>query len=140
VIRVQAAPPDHHKWIAKRAGLNLHPGFCAIEAVDEDGRIHAMVGFDGWLPGAVCMHVALDSPAALRSILRPAFRAAFAPYPQGFGKTAAIATVLSTNARSLRLVEKLGFRRAYVGKDWSGPGVDFVAFEMRRDECRWLEA
>jgi RimJ/RimL family protein N-acetyltransferase len=138
VIRVQASPPQNHKWLAERAGLTLHPGFMAFEAVDETGRIVGMVGFDGILPGAICLHGALDSPAALRRLLRPAFGAVFEPPPRGFGKVAAIATVLSTNTRSLKLVQHLGFRHAYTGRDWSGKGVDFVYFEMRREDCRFI--
>jgi RimJ/RimL family protein N-acetyltransferase len=136
-LRVQAAPPEHHPWIAERAGLSLHPGFMALEAVDGE-RILGMVGFDGWLPGAVCLHVAIEHPIALRRLISAAFTSAFAPAPRGFGKRAAIATVLSTNKRSLRLVRRLGFRDAYVGRDWSGPGVDFMAFELRREECRFI--
>jgi RimJ/RimL family protein N-acetyltransferase len=138
VIRVQAAPPAHHSWLAQRAGLALLPGFGALEAVDDSGRIVGMVGYDGWLPGAVCLHVAIEHPAALRHLLRAGFGVAFDAPPRGFGKVAAIATVLSTNTRSLRLVRKLGFREAYRGKDWSGPGVDFVYFEMRREDCRFI--
>jgi RimJ/RimL family protein N-acetyltransferase len=138
VIRVQAAPPEHHKWLAERAGLSLHSGFGAIEAIDDAGRIVGMVGYDGWLPGSVCLHIALEHPAALRHLIRAGFGVAFDAPPRGFGKAAAVATVLSTNKRSLKLVERLGFRHAYTGRDWGGPGVDFVYFEMRRNECRWL--
>lgn len=138
MIHVQAAPPAHHEWIAKRAGLSLHSGFGAIEAIDEAGRIVGMVGFDGWMPGSVCLHIALEHPAALRHLLRAGFGVAFDPKPAGFNKVAAVATVMSTNKRSLALVKKLGFRHAYTGRDWSGPGIDFEVFEMRREDCRWL--
>jgi RimJ/RimL family protein N-acetyltransferase len=116
----------------------VHPDLHAIEAVDEDGRIVGMVGYDGWMPGAVCLHIAIEHPAALRRLLRPGFGVAFDPQPRGVGKVAALATVLSTNERSLRLVRHLGFREVYRGRDWSGPGVDFVVHEMRREECRFL--
>lgn len=137
---VQAAPPEHHEWIAKRAGLTLHGGFMAIEAIDDAGRIVGMVGYDGWLPRAVCLHVAVEHPAALRRLISAGFGVAFEPAPAGFGKAAVIATVLSTNTRSLNLVRKLGFRPAYVGRGWAGEDVDFCVFEMRREECRWLRA
>jgi RimJ/RimL family protein N-acetyltransferase len=138
VIRVQAAPPEHHGWIAERAGLVLHPGFMALEAVDEAGRILGMVGFDGWWPGAVAMHIALEHPAALRHLLRPAFGVAFDAKPAGFDKATATASVLSTNERSLRLVRHLGFRHVHTGRDYAGPGVHIEFFEMRREECRFV--
>jgi RimJ/RimL family protein N-acetyltransferase len=140
VIRIQAAPPEHHPWIAERAGLALHSGFMAIEAVDDTGRVLGMVGFDGWMPQAVCLHIAIEEPIVLRRLLPAAFGVAFGPPPGGFAKAAAIATVLSTNEKSLELVRRVGFQKAYVGHDWSGPGVDFCVFEMRREWCRFIPA
>jgi RimJ/RimL family protein N-acetyltransferase len=137
-VIIQAAHPSHHPWIAERAKLELHPGFMAIEAVDDSGRIVGMVGFDGWLPQAVCLHIAIEEPIALRKLLPAAFGVAFEPPPRGFGKVAAIATVLSTNEKSLRLVGRVGFEKLYAGRDWSGPGVDFCVFEMRRERCRFI--
>jgi RimJ/RimL family protein N-acetyltransferase len=111
----------------------------AMEAVDESGRIVGMVGFDGWLPGACCLHVAVDSPIALRRLVRAAFGVAFDAKPAGFDKAAVIATIRSDNARSLRLVKHLGFRHAYTGRDWFGRGLDFEVFELRRSECRYWQ-
>lgn len=138
MIRVQAAPPEHHHWLAERAGLTLHSGFGAIEAIDDSGRILGMVGYDGWWPGAVALHIAIDHPSALRHLLRPGFGVAFDAKPGGFGKSAVTATVLSTNEKSLRLVRHLGFRHIHTGRDYAGAGVHVEFFEMRRDECRWI--
>ena len=133
-LRVQAAPESHYGWIAAKADLALSPGFRALEALDHEGAIVGMVGYDGWTKSAVSMHVALDHPMALRRLIRPAFGIAF----YEFGKEVVVANVLSTNERSLRLVQKLGFREVYRGKDWIDRGVDLVLHEMRRRECRWL--
>ncbi len=132
---VRAAPPEHFSWIADRAGLVPGGGFHALEAVDASGRIHGMVGFDGWTPNAVALHVAIDHPAALRHLIRPSFAIAF----ESFGRSVVVATVLSANTKSLRLVRHLGFREVMRGRDWWAPGVDMVWHEMRREECRWLE-
>ena len=138
MVHVHAAPPEHHAWIAERARLALHPGFMALEAVDESGRILAMVGYElGW-PGTVMMHVAIDHPHALKHILRPGFGAAFDAPPRGFGKVAATVTVLSTNTRSLRLVEHLGFRHIHTGRDYWASGVHIEFFEMKREDCRFI--
>jgi RimJ/RimL family protein N-acetyltransferase len=135
---VRAMPPERFPWLAQRAGLTLHPGFGALEAVNERGETVGAVGFDGWWPGAVALHVALDHPAALRHLLRPAFAVAFDAPPRGFNKAAVTATVLSTNKRSLRLVQHLGFRHVHTGRDYAGPGVHIEFFEMRREECRFI--
>ena len=134
-VHVHAAPHEHHAWIAERAGLVPDGSFRAIEAVD-GSRILAMVGYDGWTDNACCIHVALDTPSALRHVLAPGFRIPFLE----LGKGILVAKVLSTNAASLRLVHRLGFREVFRGRDWVRPGVDLVVHEMRREECRWIKA
>jgi RimJ/RimL family protein N-acetyltransferase len=131
---VREATRDRYAWIAQRAPLTAGPEFRAIEAVDAAGRIHGMIGYDGWTPNAVTMHIALENPAALRSLLRPAFRVPFL----GLGRQVALASVLGNNARSLALVRSVGFREACRIRDGFAVGVDLVIFEMRRDDCRWL--
>lgn len=135
---VRPAAPEHYGWIAERAHVVPTLGFRALEAVDDSGRIHGMVGYDGWLPGAVSMHIALEHPAAFRSLLRPCFGIVFEAPPVGYDKPMALCTVLSTNTRSLRLVDRVGFREVFRGRNWWAPGTDLVFFEMRREECRWI--
>jgi hypothetical protein len=133
-VIVRDAPTEHYGWLAERATLVIGDQFRAIEAIDDAGRIHGMVGFDGWMPNAVSMHVALENPAALRSVLRTAFRIAFLVADKGVAR----AYVLSTNTRSLALVARLGFTFAYRSVNGWAKGVDIILFEMRREDCRWL--
>jgi hypothetical protein len=132
VIVTPASVADY-AWIAKRANLRVGADFRAIKASDATG-IRGMVGYDGWAPNSVSMHIALDSPAALRSLLRPAFRIPFLEFR--FGTVTAL--VLSTNERSMRLVEHVGFSEAGRLKDGWAKGVDQVIYQMRREDCRWL--
>jgi hypothetical protein len=134
-VRILAANPAEYVWIAKRAEVAIGPQFRAIKAVDEVGRIHGMVGYDGWTGNAVSMHVAIDNPAALRHLLVPGFRIPFVEFRKGV----ALAMVLSTNARSLKLVPRLGFAETHRIRDGWAVGVDLVMFEMRREDCRWLD-
>jgi RimJ/RimL family protein N-acetyltransferase len=140
VITVRPAPPEHYPWIAERAQLVLSPGFRAIEAVDAEERILGMVGFDGWTPGAVSMHQAIEHPIALRRLLGPAFGIAFDPPPLGAGKRTVIGTVLSTNAAALRLDRHVGFREVGRITDGWDAGVDLVMLEMRKEDCRWIRS
>jgi len=133
-VRVQAAHPEDYEWIASRATLAVGPLFRAIKAVDEKGNIHGMVGFDGWTPNSVSLHLALDNPLALRSLLKPGFGIAFDEFYRGV----IVVTVLSDNARSLALIPKLGFREVHRIRDGWKPGIDMVLFEMRREDCRWV--
>jgi RimJ/RimL family protein N-acetyltransferase len=132
---VQPMPPDHFPWFAERAGLAWSPGFQAIEAVDGKGRVRGMVGYDGWRPSAVCVHIALDDRLALKYLLRPAFRIPFL----GWGANTLIGTVKSNNAAALELDLNLGFKEIGRVSDGWDFGVDMVILAMRRDECRWLK-
>jgi len=132
-VTVCGALPDEYGWIAQRARLVPDRSFRAIKAIDESGRILAMVGYDGWMDNACCAHIAVEHPAALRHVLRAGFRVPFVE----LGLGVLIAKVLSTNARSLALVKHLGFREVCRGKDWVRPGVDLIVLEMRREECKW---
>lgn len=120
-------------WLAERTGYHAAADFRSLAAVNSDGRIVGMVGFDGWSPNAVHMHVALDSAIAARHLLRPAFGEAFSG-----GRALAIGVVRGSNTRSLALSLHLGFRQVYVMRDGWALGEDVVLLEMRRDECRWI--
>ena len=133
-MNVQAAPWLHLPWIIDRAGISATLGFKAIEAIGDDGKIHGMVGYDGWTENSVVMSIALENPACFRSLLRPMFEYAFLQA----GKGVVFATVRATNSRSVRLTERAGFREAYRLKDAIAVGEDMIIFEMRREDCRWI--
>ena len=133
-MNIRTAPPEHFPWIAERAGLVVGPAFTAVEAMDDKGRIHGMIGFDGFLPNSLSMSIALDNPAVFTKLLVPAMWWVF----EGAKKNLATCAVLSTNKRSLRLVQHVGFREVFRGRNWWQQDVDLVFFEMRRTECRWL--
>lgn len=134
---VREMAPDRLPWLCERAGCQLSPGLRGIEAVDGKGAIRGAVGFDGWLGNAAQMHIALESPAALRALLRPAFS-----YLYGFaGKDIALGVVPSHNHRALRLDTHVGFRVAYRLKDGFAPGDDMILLELRKEDCRyWKES
>lgn len=134
-MRVQAANPNHIGWLLNKVDVRYpSPMFRAIEAIDESGRIHAMTGFDGWTENSVGILIAVENPAALRSILVPTFEYVFNQVGLGL----AIATVRASNVRSLKLTEHVGFRETHRLKDAVKVGEDLVLFEMRREECRYL--
>lgn len=130
---VRPAPAEHLQWLAIRAHLAVTPQLRAIEAVDGD-RILGMVGYDGWMPNACAIHVAVESPIALRRLIRPGFGIPFVEAKLGV----VLAWVLGTNEKSLRLTRRLGFREKMRLRDGWDRGVDLVMFEMRRETCEWI--
>jgi RimJ/RimL family protein N-acetyltransferase len=132
---VRAAPRSDFGWITERLGLFLSPNARAIAAYDREGKIAGMVAYDGWTPNSAIVNIALDSPIAWRRLARPTFE-----YPFNEGRRGLlVAMVASDNLRSMRLTEHVGFRETYRIRDGISVGVDLVVFEMRREECRWLE-
>lgn len=139
MIEVRPAPPEHYDWLARKANLVIGPSFGALEAVDGD-RILAMVGYDGWTENSCAMHMALDEPIAIRRLLKPAFGLVFDRPPKGLGKGVVFGSVLSTNEKAMRMDLRLGFRQIARLRDAWAKGVDVILLEMRREDCRWVEA
>ena len=133
-LTVRAAPSEHFAWIRERTQCVVGPDFRAIEAVDAKGRIRGMVGFDGWWGNAAQMHVALDTPTALRALLGPAFDYVF----NQCGKSIALGVVPSHNEKALAFDQHIGFREVHRVKDGWAPGDDVVFLELRKENCRWL--
>ena len=143
---VQRAPFAHRRWLQGKTNVEVGDGFVAIEAVDPSrieycyscrrahGRIVGMVGYDGWTHTACSMHVAIETPAAVRALLRPAFDYAF-NHKQ---RKVVLGITPGDNAAALRFNRHLGFSQVHRVKDGWAEGIDLVVQEMRRDACRWL--
>lgn len=136
MIEVRAAPPEHYGWIASRAQLIVGSAFRAIEAVDANGNIIGMVGYDGWTPNSCAMHVAIEKPIAVRRLVRPAFGIPFLELK----KHVVLGTVLTTNEAALKLDLHLGFTKLTTIRDGWKEGVGIHLLEMRRENCRWIGA
>lgn len=132
-MRVQAAPVERHAWLAERTGYVPGPSFRALEALGEDGRVRAMVGFDFWTPASAHMHVAIEAPGACRGLLRAAFAYLFGEA----GRRLALATIRESNERSLRLARHAGFVEVSRTPEGWDVGEALVHLELRRDNCRW---
>lgn len=133
-MRVIAAAPEDFAWIAERTGCVPGPGFRAIKVVDSRGKIRGMVGYDGWTENAVQAHMAVDTPVAWRSLVRPAFSYPF----EEAGRGIILATISARNLRSVHLALRFGFRLLHRIKDGQAVGRDLLLLEMRREQCRWL--
>ena len=127
--------PHEFLWLVERTGCELTPSFRALKAVDGTGRIHGMVGYSGWTETMCMMHIALEHPAAFRSLLYWAFRYPF----EMAGRQIALASVRAANEKSVSLCKRVGFKEAYRIKDGVLPGEDMIIFEMRREECRFID-
>lgn len=134
-MNVVAATRDDFAWLVERTQCGVTEGFRAIKAVDAEGRTRGMVGYDAWTENAVQAHMAVDSPMAWRTLLRPAFAYPF----EECGLGLILAVIPADNAKSVRLAKHFGFQEVWKLRDGWAAGVDLMFLEMRRDDCRWLK-
>ena len=129
---VQAAPPEHYAWLAQHGGAFLVPDFCALEAVEE-GRVLGMVGYCEWAPNSVRLHVGIEGSVVVKHLLGPAFA-----YPFEEVGVDLVIGITPAFTKAVKFCKHLGFRETHRIKNGWCEGVDFIVFEMRREECRWL--
>ena len=82
-LRIVNVPTGPNQWLTERIGYRPTNDFKAIAAVRADGRILGMVGFDSWTKSSAAMHMAIESPIALRALfLEPPSPAFDYPFKQ----------------------------------------------------------
>ena len=133
-MKVQAAPKESYAWLLERIGYRPGVDFTAIEARDDAGNIGAMVGFDLWKPGSVQLHVAIESPACAKAIIRPAFQYPFLQH----GCSVVLGLIPSPRAKCVEFVRRLGFEKICQVRDGWDAGADLLVFELRKENCRWI--
>ncbi|HET6922755.1 MAG TPA: GNAT family protein [Anaeromyxobacteraceae bacterium] len=130
---VRAAPPVHRAWLEARIGRHIDPeSFRGVEAVDENGRVVAMAGFEFWTESGAGVHVASDDHALRRlgaepveAVLRYAFETT--------GRKVLWALVAEDNSAVRRLAARNGFRETGRVRDGYAPGVDLVLLVLHRE-------
>lgn len=128
------APPEHFGWLLDRVHYSPTAQMRAIEAVDSAGRIRGMVGFDRWTPNSCEVHLALDTPAAGRCLIRPAMEYVFIQAD----KAQMLAKVCSDNPTSFHLAIKMGFRAIGRIPDGWSDGVDILTMQLSKESCKFL--
>src|SRR3954463_7174006 len=100
------------RWLCERTGSSLTEKARGIECVNGSGIV-GQVAYDQWTPNACMGHIAVDVAAAWRRLLFPAFQFPFLELNRGIILT----LVNSTNAKSIRLMWKLGFQPKHTIED-----------------------
>lgn len=79
--------------------------------------------------------MAVESPIIWRHLLRPAFEFAF----ERSKRSLLVGIIPAHNLRSASFAQAVGFELAHIVRDGWAPGDDMLVFEMRKEQCRWLE-
>lgn len=122
------------EWLCQRIGMKRNPGLWVICAIDAKADIHGAIGIESETHTMVSMHMALDNPLALRTIIRPACQIAF-----GKDRKYVSAMVRATNDRALKLDRHLGMKEVYRIPDGWAEGEDLVCLLGKREDCRFID-
>jgi hypothetical protein len=122
-------------WAAERVDITFSPRAQGIAALDASGCVRGVVVFDSWTPTAAQLHVALDTPIALRCLLTAGFGYVF----RQEGRRLLWMLVNESRSHAVHLAREMGFREAHRVRQGESSDLDIILFEMRREECRWLK-
>jgi hypothetical protein len=132
VPTIESGPHIGH-WTAARLGTVFTPQAAESIGLVRGGQIVAGVIYEN------CNGTSIQAHIAVTGRLTPAFVAAIFHYPYRFCRvTTIICPVAVTNARSVRLVEHMGFTAAATLTDCH-PDGDLVLYTLKATDCRFLE-
>lgn len=141
---VQRVPPNHFAWMVERNGVTLTSDFDAVAVVDpsrhercrycqqEHAAIRGMVGYSDVTPASAYLHIALDTPAAYRSLRKVALPLLF----EVANREVALAQVRASNARVRRLLEHECFQQVAVLPGAYKSDDDLVIYRLDRADWR----
>jgi hypothetical protein len=130
----RVATPEDRATLAERIGVRLSPGARGIAVADTRG-VRGGCLYDGWLPNSVQCHVLADTPIVWRRLLPHIF---LYPFEQ-VGLGLLVGLIRASNARSLAMAQRVGFREGYRIRDGAALGEDLVLVELRREWCEYLQ-
>lgn len=131
-LTVQKASPGALAWLSIKAGCSLTPDARGIEAVDEDGHVRGVVGFDQMTENAVQAHMAVTHSIVWRRLLWPSLQYVF----EQAGKGVLLGIIPSHRWRACRFVQRAGFHELTRIPDGWAKGDDMIVYRMRREDWR----
>lgn len=134
-MKVTAAERRDFQWLIERTSCAASGGFRAIKAVDSQGQIRGMVGYDLWTKNAVTCHMAVETPIAWRALIPACFQYPF----EECRREIMLGVIPADNTKSWGMAGHLGFKLVHTVRDGWARGVDLLMLELRRDDCRFLK-
>lgn len=122
-------------WVYNRIAPSLTRNTRGVVAWSK-GEIVAATVFDSWLPNSGHAHIVIEKPMVIRhGFLEECFNYFFNACEKGI----LYVVVPSFNDKSLNFVEKLGFELLYISEKGFSTLADLHVFEMRKENCRYIE-
>jgi hypothetical protein len=133
-VRLVLAPRDALlSWAGDRFGRTIDGACSALGMVDDEGRIRAVVVFNGYTGENIEVSVASD-----RGLSRGLFAACADYVFRQLGCQRITATMRADDARGVRIATRMGFQVEGVLRRFYGT-ESAVVLGLLRDECRWGE-
>lgn len=119
-------------WVARKIFGSFNPANSQAIGMKHGEEITAGVIYENWNHRSIVCHIAIDGP------MTPTYLAAIFHYPfVHLGVDKIIAPVSEGNDRSIRLVEKLGFRLEARLLD-AHPDGSLLFYTMKPEQCRFI--
>jgi RimJ/RimL family protein N-acetyltransferase len=121
-------------WVSKKTGGSWCDGRGQAIGKVVDGKLVAGVLYEDFNGANVVCHIAGEGQWADRRFLAVIF-----DYPMNQLKVNRITVpIVSTNYKSIRLVEKMGFQLECTLKN-AAPNADMLLYCMFKNECKYLK-
>lgn len=138
-MRVHIEPLDRYRdwgYVKKYASAIACEDTCGIVAIDLDtGKQLAAAVFDMFTPNSAQTHIVMTNPI----VLRHKFLESAAEFVFIHAKRNVIyGLVPADNVKAVKFDKHIGFVEQIRLKDGFKKGVDYIIFEMRKENCRWL--
>jgi RimJ/RimL family protein N-acetyltransferase len=128
--RIVSGPEVGH-WVANKIKGTYHAGDNAIGLL-KDGKIIAGVLYENWNGRSIVAHMSIEGR------LTPAYIGAIFDYAYNVCNVhKVILPVGSANAKSIKLVENMGFAEEGRIADASPEG-DVIIYTLKKSDCRFL--
>lgn len=118
------------RWVSEQAGSAWHPGGKEVLGLVRDDEVLAGIIFENYTGASIMLHIAVGNPhVPIKKLLVAAVRYVF----WQLNCYKAVATVPSTNQRSINFVTKFGFKLEAI-IEGAVVGGDMLIFTLVRDE------
>lgn len=119
-------------WVANELGAGFFAERSQAIGLVKDGKIVAGIIYENWNGRSMVVHI------VIKDRITPAFIGAIFDYAYNVCNIEkAIAPVSSANAKSIRMVEKMGFTEEGRIKD-ACPDGDTILYTLKKTDCRFL--
>ena len=129
--------PHDWGWVQMYAPILRCGDTNGIMAIDiEKNETVGAVIFDNWTPNGCQSHVIITNPLVLRhGFAEEVFKYVFITS----GRKMMLGFVRSDNLKALKFDRNLGFEEIYRLKDGFEDGVDIVAIQLLKENCRFIQ-